>query len=97
MHTQEDRYFIRVMRHAKRIMESVAYRSLKVEPGNIVLTAARSSKNRAHAGIVTEWPKIIHACSPCVEEVDITQDPLWAYKTVEIFDPLDPPQELEAT
>lgn len=84
-HTKEERYLLRALRHTKSIMEAVAYRSTRIEPGNYVLTKV-GSKIYNHGGIVTAWPKIIHAVHPAVEEIDASRHPMWSMHEIVVFD-----------
>jgi hypothetical protein len=87
IHTDEETYMKRVLRHAFKAVEGVAYRSLEAAAGNIVMTKAAGSRVYNHGGIVLAWPAIIHAVSPKVEEVNAAKHPMWAYQTVAVFDP----------
>jgi cell wall-associated NlpC family hydrolase len=86
-HTKEQRYMLRLLRHAQKAMEGVAYRSTEIEPGNLLLVRVGSSRLYNHGGIVLAWPLIAHAIMPCVEEVDATRHPMWAHREVAVFDP----------
>jgi len=86
-HTTEERYLFYIMRHAALTIESIAYRSLMIEPGCIVAMKAARSKVVNHAGIVTAWPMVVHAIYDGVAEVDASRDPMWIGMKIEIFDP----------
>lgn len=86
-HTEEERYMFRLIRHAAKTMEGVAYPSTRVEPGNIVLSKVVQSRVYNHGGIVTRWPRVVQAVHPVVNEVDVTTDPLWVPHQLAIFDP----------
>ena len=82
----EDVYMRRVLRHARKILESVCYRNLAaIGPGDIVLTKAAHSKVFNHGAIVVKWPTVIHAIQPVVQEIDVTQSPLWAVRDITVF------------
>jgi len=83
---QTERYALRILRHAAKTMECVAYRSTAIEPGNLVLTRV-NSRIYNHAGIVVAWPRIVHAVSPCVEEADASRHPMWINHQIAVFDP----------
>lgn len=85
--TTEERYMRLVLKYARKVAESVCYPCLKALPGNLVLTRAVGSKVYNHGGLVTEWPKIIHAADPWVSEVDGSSDCLWDHQVVLILDP----------
>jgi len=86
-HWREDHYRMRLFRHARKLAEGIAARCMRALPGCIALARAMDSKVFNHAGIVTEWPRIVHAIAPAVIEVDATRDPLWIHREIEIFDP----------
>lgn len=85
-HWKDEKYLAHVMRHTEKVMEAIAYRSTKILPGCLVLTRAAGSKVFNHSGIVTEWPLLVHAVMPKVEETDATAHRLWAYRPIEVFD-----------
>lgn len=87
LHAKEDTYMLRILRHAFRVAEAVAYRSLEAAPGNIVLTKCAGSRVYNHGAIVLAWPRVVHAVHPAVEEIDASKHPMWAYQTVAVFDP----------
>ena len=91
-HVTEEKYAVSVLRHAKKILETVCYRSTMVEPGNILLVHTARSPRLNHGAIVIKYPIIIHALHPAVSMVDVTRDPAWAYQAVEIYDPLQRPE-----
>jgi len=85
-HTTEEKYMLRILRHAFKTVEAVCYRSLAIEPGNIVMTKAADSKVYNHGGIVIQWPRVLHAMHPAVEVVDASRDSMWAYQGIASFD-----------
>lgn len=87
LHTTEERYLLRVLRHAHLVAETIAYRSSIACPGDIVLARAAKSRLYNHGGIVTAWPLLVHAAHPTVAEIDASTDRLWAYQQIAIFDP----------
>ena len=87
MHTSDEVYMRRIMRHAEITLEGISYPTLKALPGNIVLTKTDSGRVYDHGGIVTDWPRIIHAVPNAVEEANASQHWLWEFKMVKIFDP----------
>lgn len=97
-HTTEERYKYAMMRHSHAILEGVAYRvgvakgdvHVAPQPGMVALSRAAGSKVYNHGGIVTQWPRVVHAVAPCVEECDTTSHHLWALKEVAVFDLVKP-------
>jgi NlpC/P60 family putative phage cell wall peptidase len=88
LHTTEEKYLLRLLRHAFKVAETVAVRSTKAEPGVIVLTRAGGSRVFNHGGIVTAWPRVIHTGREGVEEIDASRHPMWTGHVITIFDPL---------
>lgn len=86
-HTSEDAYLFRVLRHAEKVTEAIAYRTLDAKPGCIVLLRCAGSRVWNHGAIVTEWPLVCHAVSPAVEEIDAARHPMWMHRQIAIFDP----------
>lgn len=86
-HTDADRYMLRLLRHADRTLETVAYRSIDARPGDIVLTKTAKSRVYNHGGVVVAWPTIIHAMAPAVSKVDASTHPLWSYQRISVFTP----------
>jgi cell wall-associated NlpC family hydrolase len=89
LHTNEERYLLRVLRHAFKVAETVAVRTTSAKPGVIILTRAGGSRVFNHGGIVTSWPRVIHTGPGGVEEVDASRHPMWAGHVITIFDPLE--------
>ena len=86
-HTSNERYLRGLLSLSAETAETVAHRSANTQPGDIVLTRLARSKVYNHGAIVTAWPKVVHAISPRVEEIDASTHPLWAYRTVAVFTP----------
>ena len=87
LHTVEERYLLRVVKYARKMMETQVYQTTQASPGNLVLTKAAASRVYNHAGIVVAWPKIIHAVDPKVELISACVSPLWAFQQIVILDP----------
>ncbi len=83
----EERYLFRILRHAKRVAETVAYVSTKADPGCIILLKTPNARVYNHAAIVTAWPRIVHAIHPVVEEVAVSRSTIWMNKAILILDP----------
>ena len=86
-HTSNERYLMGLLRHTTKTVEAVAHRSAAAAPGDIILTRLARSKVYNHGGIVTAWPKVIHAIAPQVEEIDASTHPLWNYRAIAVFRP----------
>lgn len=70
LHRSSERYLDLLTRHCARVEAP--------GPGDIVMF--RFGRTFSHGGIVTDWPRIIHASHPariCLEE-DLTGTPFWA-------------------
>ena len=86
--TNESKYLKRVLMYGKKVAECVGYPSIHAEPGNLVLTKARSSRHYNHGGIIIKWPTIIHAdAENGIELASTFSHCLWSYQEVAIFDP----------
>jgi cell wall-associated NlpC family hydrolase len=85
-HTEDERYMRLVLRYAHRVAEALCYPCLKAKPGNLVLTRAVGSRVYNHGGIVVQWPRIVHALDPCVEEADATTHRLWDHQVMTVLD-----------
>lgn len=92
-HTDQERYMLRVLRHAKKTIERVACGTLDFRLGSIILTRAVNSRVFNHGGIYTGTNQVVHAFDTQVEEVNITKHHLWAYQTLAAFDPFRPSHE----
>ena len=86
-HTTDDNYVMSVLRHAPKVAEAICYRTVDVQPGNIVLVKAAGSRVRNHGAIVIDYPTAVHSIHPCVSKTDLSTDPMWAYHEIQIFDP----------
>lgn len=86
LHTSEPEYLKRALKLARQVSEGICYRSTVAEPGNLVLSKAVGSRLHNHGGIVTAWPRLIHAVQPIVEETDI-RHALWQNREIVILDP----------
>lgn len=85
--TNEERYLLNVVRHAPKIADSICRRTTDAQPGNLVLSRCVGSRVFNHGGIVVNWPYVIHAVDPEVEQTCVMDHRLWAFKEISIFDP----------
>jgi cell wall-associated NlpC family hydrolase len=85
-HWSDERYLAQVMRHTRKVLEGIAYRTTVIRPGSLILTCTANSTRFNHSGIVTAWPRIVHATSPCVSETNAVAHHLWSYRPIELFD-----------
>jgi cell wall-associated NlpC family hydrolase len=85
--TNTERYALGAFRHAHKVAEGICNRSLKPEPGNLILAKAAQSKVFNHGGIIIKWPQIIHAVDPEVELTCVMNHGLWSYREVVVLDP----------
>lgn len=87
-HSDEEKYLKLVIRYARLMLTKISYASLEAKPGNIVVTHHFPKIQKwNHGGIVTKWPRVVHAIGPHVEEVDASCHALWSYRPVMVFDP----------
>jgi cell wall-associated NlpC family hydrolase len=88
MHAKREEYMLRLMRNTVLLAEAVSHRRLDAaQPGDIVILRTVKSRVYSHGGIVTEWPRVIHAISPEVEEINAATHPLWAAQKVKLYHP----------
>jgi cell wall-associated NlpC family hydrolase len=88
----DERYLLRVMRNARKVLDAICYGSVKAKPGNIVMTKIENTQRFNHGAIITSWPMGVHAVDPAVCEVDLSRDPMWAFRPIQIFDPFEAPE-----
>jgi cell wall-associated NlpC family hydrolase len=86
-HTTEERYMFALMKHAKKTLETVAAGSTLAQPGDLVLFRVAKSRVFNHGGIVTAWPRMIHAVMPRVAEASATLHPMTSHMQMAIFSP----------
>jgi len=85
-HSEQERYLAMVQKHLLRLMAGRPYRNLLVLSGCVVLAKVVGSRRFNHSGIVTVWPRAVHAVFAGVREVDLNQDPMWSGREIEIYD-----------
>lgn len=90
--TREERYMLRLLRHSRKTLDTIACGTLKFEPGSIVLTRAVGSKVFNHGGIYVGNNRVIHALDPEVIESEITSHWLWTFHPISVFDPFKRPE-----
>ena len=88
VHSADEKYVALVIRHARHVLTAISYRTLEALPGSIAVTRHdHAAKRWNHGGIVTEWPRVIHAVGGHgVREVDATNDDMWNFREICIFD-----------
>lgn len=86
-HATDERYMLRLIRHAPRTLDAICQGTVDAKPGSLVLFKVAESRLFNHGGIITNWPLIIHAQDPCVKEVDATKFFLTSHREMSIFDP----------
>ena len=89
LHARNDHYKVRILRHAREMVQHFCSATEMTSPGNIVLVNAASSHGSIdiHGGIISAWPKVIHAFPPCVMEADARYHPAFAGGRLEFFSP----------
>ena len=87
MHGADDKYTELLSRYAVKVEDRITYPVPKIESGNIILMQTPNSKRRNHAGIVTDWPMILHCIYDGVSAVNASRDPMWAFQNISVFDP----------
>lgn len=86
-HTTQEKYLLMVQRYLKRLTAGRTFRDINVPLGSLVLAKVARSKVFNHSGICVGWPMVVHAVEPRVMAVDAVQDPMWATREIEIYDP----------
>ena len=94
LHARNDHYKVRILRHAREIVERFCSATEMTAPGNIVLVNVTKSKGSidVHGGIISAWPKVIHSYPPCVMEADARYHPAFAGGKLEFFSPWPKPE-----
>jgi cell wall-associated NlpC family hydrolase len=87
LHAANENYVDLLSRYAEKIGEQKTFPDLKIAPGNVILMQTRHSERQNHGAIVVAWPRVVHCIYTGIFEVDASRDPMWAYKSVMIFDP----------
>lgn len=89
LHAREDEYKIRILRHAREMVERFCSPTEMTSPGNIVLVRIRRRIGDidAHGGIITAWPRVVHSYPPLVNEVDARYHPAFAGGRLEFYSP----------
>lgn len=80
-------YLRRVMRYAPLVVETICRRVTDAKPGALVLSRCARSRFYNHAGIVTNWPHLVHAANPDVAECCAASHRLWTHREIAILDP----------
>lgn len=86
-HSSEERYMLKLMRHAPRVLDTVCRGTVVALPGSLALFRVVNSKRFNHGCIITKWPMMIHAVSEGVREANATQHFLTSHMKMVIFDP----------
>lgn len=86
-HARSERYLMRLIRHAPKVLDTICRGTVDAKPGSLVLFKVVRSRLFNHGGIITKWPFMIHAQDPCVKEVDATKFFLTSHREMAIFDP----------
>jgi cell wall-associated NlpC family hydrolase len=79
-HTDVEHYKMRMVRHALELPLTT-----QPQPGDVALV--RVGRVFSHAGIIVEWPMLIHAGPRGVREVNGEFDPMWIHWDKCFFDP----------
>jgi hypothetical protein len=89
LHARNDHYKFRILRHAGEMVERFCSPTEMTTAGNIVLVRVTKSRGSIdiHGGIISAWPKVIHAYPPCVMEADARYHPAFAGGRLEFFSP----------
>jgi len=99
LHATDDHYKMRILRHAREMVESFCSRTEMTQPGNVVLLRASGKRGSIdmHGGIIAEWPKVIHAAPPCVNLADVRYHPAFTGGRLEFYSPWPSQNQKEST
>jgi hypothetical protein len=86
-HTNDERYLLRLIRHAPKMLETVCAGTVDAKPGSLALFRAVDGRLYNHGGIITKWPFIVHATADGVKESNAVTYWLTAHRAIAIFDP----------
>ena len=91
--TSEERYKFGMLRHARKVIEGVCRGATAGGAAWMPRSFPRLPRSPLfnHGGIVTEWPRMIHAVDPRVTESDATRHYMTSFTEMCIFDPWDKP------
>lgn len=91
-HATDERYMLRLIRHAPKTLEGKCRGGVSAEPGSLVLFKVANSRLYNHGGIITQWPFMVHAAGPCVKEQNCVTHWLTGFTEFAIFDPWSKPE-----
>ncbi len=83
--TSDERYLLMIERYLQRLVNGHVD---SPAPGCLALTRTTESRVFNHAGIITAWPRLVHAIPDCVVETNALSDIFWTCREIIIFDPL---------
>jgi cell wall-associated NlpC family hydrolase len=86
-HAHDERYMMRLIRHAPKTLEGICRGTVDAKPGSLILFRVAGSKLFNHGGIITEWPRMVHAADPKVAEQNCTTHHMTGFTEMSIFDP----------
>ena len=93
LHARQDEYKMRILRHAREMVEKFCSATEMTAPGNIVLVRIRRKVGDidAHGGVITAWPMVLHAFPPIVNEVNALTHPAFMAGKLEFYSPWEKP------
>jgi len=94
--TTQEKYLLMVQRYLRRLVGGRVSRNFPALPGTLACVRVVGSRVFNHSGIVTQWPRVVHATWEGVREVNASVDPMWACMEIEIYDPWGYVQQEEA-
>lgn len=86
-HTSSERYLLRMMRHARKVLDGRCRGTVAAEPGSMILFRLPGSRILNHGGVITRWPFMVHATGPKVQEANCTTHWMTGFVPFELFDP----------
>src|SRR5258708_31549110 len=76
-HTTDERYLLMISKYLRRLVTSRVNGVVEALPGCLALVKTPESRVFNHAGIVTTWPRLIHAVPDRVTETTVMSDEFW--------------------
>jgi cell wall-associated NlpC family hydrolase len=89
--TYDQRYARMVERYWRKLIVTQARYEMKPEflPGNLVLLKTYGSLVYNHAGIITDWPRVIHSSPDTgVAKIDASTDASWSCQEIAVYEVL---------
>jgi cell wall-associated NlpC family hydrolase len=87
LNTDEEKYLMRVLRHAEEITRKVMGEIDLPQPGDLMLVKTAHSKVYSHGAIIEQWPQVIHCYGVGVHRANALRHPLLLNHPTKFFSP----------